>query len=193
MEPFGFVHFINTTWNTVIKFLDKVNWNVTPDVLQHFPQLLQVYGSSVHFLLLHVRSHLLDVVHVRTLGRAFYNCQVDISLLILQVSLDYPSCVLRVVFVLENKAVTNKRLSNGHGMVDEYLFVFGCCKVISDLVQMPDSAVSESQTCRGPAPRFTAGETQSDLLYCLKLFPKTSNFFPSVKITFLHSTGVHVL
>ena len=37
MEPFGFAHFINTTWNTVIKFQDKVNWNVSPDVLQHFP------------------------------------------------------------------------------------------------------------------------------------------------------------
>ena len=69
MEHFGFAPFINTTWKTVIKFLDKVNLNVSPDILQHFPQLLQVYGSSLHFLPLHVPPHLLNDVHDRTLGR----------------------------------------------------------------------------------------------------------------------------
>ena len=51
--------------------------------------------------------------------------------------------MLRVVIVLENEVVTNKSLSNGNCVVDEYLLVFGCCKVIGDRVQMPDSAVCD--------------------------------------------------
>ena len=59
--------------------------------------------------------------------------------------------------------------------------------------------VIEPQTCRDPPSCFAVGKTQSDLYlslrcrtYCLKLFPKSSNFFSSVNITFLHCTGVHV-
>ena len=68
----------------------------------------------------------------------------------LSYSPDYTSCVLRVVIVLENEVVTNKRLSNGHGVVDEYLLVFGCSKVISDVVYRCPTPlyVIEPQTCR---------------------------------------------
>ena len=57
--------------------------------------------------------------------------------------------MLGVVIVLENEVVTNKRLSNGKSVVDEYicLYLIGC-KVIGDLVQMPDSAVCD----RAPDP-----------------------------------------
>ena len=188
MEPFGFERFIDMTWSTVINFLDKVNWNVSPDVLRHFPQLLQVYGGSLHFLLLHVRQHLLDDVHVTTLGRQVLNCRAAISLFICQVFLDYPSCVLRVVIKLESSTfVTSKRLSNEHRVVDEYLLVFGCCKVISDLVQIPIPLyVIESQTCRDPPPCFTVGKTQSDLyLSPLRLAHTASNCFQRVQ-TFSH-------
>ena len=45
--------------------------------------------------------------------------------------------------MLENEVLSNKSLSDGNSVVDEYLLVFGCCKVIGDLVQMPDSAVCD--------------------------------------------------
>ena len=144
MESFGFARFINTTWKTVIKFLDKVNWNVSPDVLQHFPQLLQVYGSSLHFLFLHVCPHLLNDVHVRTLAGQFRTVKLPSCFLFSRDFLITLFLVLGVVIVLENEVLSNKSLSDGNSVVDEYhLLVFECCKVIGDLVQMPDFAVGD--------------------------------------------------
>ena len=51
--------------------------------------------------------------------------------------------MLGVVIVLENDVVTNKSPSNLNSVVDDYLLVFGCCKVIGDLVQMPESTVCD--------------------------------------------------
>ena len=54
MEPFGFTHFIYTTWNIVVKFLDKVNWNVfqmscnTSHSCCRFPRALFTFSFSMY-------------------------------------------------------------------------------------------------------------------------------------------------
>ena len=46
--------------------------------------------------------------------------------------------------MLENEVLSNKNLPDGNSAVDKYhLLVFEFCKVIGDLVQMPDSAVCD--------------------------------------------------
>ena len=96
------------------------------------PTVLQVYGSSLHSLDLHVRPHLLNDVHVR---RRFLLARY--LLITPAVCLGSLSCWKTKFFF------PNESLPNRHGVVDEYLLVFGCCKVIGDLAQMPDSVVCD--------------------------------------------------
>lgn len=53
MKHFAFAQSIDTTGKTALKLLDKVNLNVSPDVLQHLPQptLLSLSAALYTFTL----------------------------------------------------------------------------------------------------------------------------------------------
>ena len=141
MEPFGFAHFINTTWNTVIKFLDKVNWMFLQMSCSTCHSCCRFTGALFTFSI-SMYVHTCSMMFMSGVWAGQFG-SVKLPSRFLLARYLYPGSVLGVVIVLENKLFFNESLPDRYGVVDEYLLAFRCCMVIGELVQMPESVVCD--------------------------------------------------